>query len=124
MEAQAERRIMNAKKRDIPRKTSMPAARPSKRPVDFSESEKEESEYETEGEEEKVEHEYEEEGHEQEEEEEMYEESEEEAEEPKQKVRESGTSLKRKGIESDEESPPRKAAAHRRMAIVYDSDEE
>nr|GLL22136.1 protein LEO1 homolog isoform X1 [Ipomoea trifida] len=124
MEAQAERRIMNAKKRDIPRKTSMPAARPSKRPVDFSESEKEESEYETEGEEEKVEHEYEEEGHEQDEEEETYEESEEEAEEPKQKVRESGTSLKRKGIESDEESPPRKAAAHRRMAIVYDSDEE
>lgn len=66
--------------RDIPRKTSMPAARPSKRPVDFSESEKEESEYETEGEEEKVEHEYEEEGHEQDEEEETYEESEEEAE--------------------------------------------
>ncbi|CAH9095757.1 unnamed protein product [Cuscuta epithymum] len=123
MEAQAERRIMNAKKREIPRKTPISAAKPSKRPIDFSESEKEESEYETEGEEEKVEHEYEEEEHEQEEEE-AYEESEDEVEETKPKGRESGVSLKRKGIESDEESPPRKATTHRRMAIVYDSDEE
>lgn len=42
--------------------------------------------------------------------------------EPKRKSKESGS--KRKEIESDEDSPPRKAPAHRRMAIVYDSDEE
>lgn len=44
--------------------------------------------------------------------------------EPKRKAKEPGTSLKRKEIESDEDSPPRKAATHRRMAIVYDSDDE
>uniref|UniRef100_A0A3Q7FTN8 Uncharacterized protein n=1 Tax=Solanum lycopersicum TaxID=4081 RepID=A0A3Q7FTN8_SOLLC len=45
--------------------------------------------------------------------------------EPKQNLREPASSHKRKGIESDEESPPRKIpAAHRRMAIVYDSDED
>jgi len=33
-------------------------------------------------------------------------------------------SLKRKEIESDEESPPRKTTTHRRMAVVYDSDED
>lgn len=33
-------------------------------------------------------------------------------------------SQKRKEIDSDEESPPRKAPAHRRMAVVYDSDDE
>ena len=44
--------------------------------------------------------------------------------EPKQKGREFGGNLKRKGIESDEDSPPRKATSHRRMAVVYDSDEE
>lgn len=45
--------------------------------------------------------------------------------EPKQRGRDFGHSLKRKGIESDEDSPPRKAAAtHRRMAVVYDSDED
>ncbi|KAM3269182.1 protein LEO1 isoform X1 [Capsicum chacoense] len=134
MEAQAEKRIINAKKRDIPRQTSFPSSKHSRRPVDFDDSEKEESEYETEEEEERSpprrravqeeeEPEYEE---EQErdpgEEEEAYEESEEEAEEPKQNVRESA-SHKRKEIESDEESPPRKNV-HRRMAIVYDSDEE
>lgn len=36
-----------------------------------------------------------------------------------------GSGRKRKGIESDEESsPPRKAPTHRRMAMVYDSDED
>lgn len=44
--------------------------------------------------------------------------------EPRQKVKESVGSIKRKGIESDEDSPPRKAPTHRRMAVVYDSDEE
>ncbi|CAA3023215.1 LEO1 homolog isoform X1 [Olea europaea subsp. europaea] len=134
MEARAEKRIINAKKgpNDITRKSALP----SRRSMDFSESEKEESEYETEGEEDEgspsrrrnveVDQDYEEEdeGHEQGGEDEAYEESEEEAEEPKQKARQSGGSLKRKDIESDEDSPPRKAATHRRMAIVYDSDEE
>lgn len=44
--------------------------------------------------------------------------------EPKQKVKDSGSNLKRRGIESDEDSPPRKMPTHRRMAVVYDSDEE
>ena len=44
--------------------------------------------------------------------------------EPKHKGRDFGGSLKRKGIESDEDSPPRKMPSHRRMAVVYDSDEE
>lgn len=36
-----------------------------------------------------------------------------------------GSGRKRKGFESDEEqSPPRKAPTHRRMAMVYDSDED
>lgn len=43
--------------------------------------------------------------------------------EPKQKTKEFGGSLKRKGIESDEESPPRKMTTHRRMAVI-ESDEE
>ncbi|MCD7449031.1 hypothetical protein HAX54_048468, partial [Datura stramonium] len=141
MEAQAEKRIINAKKKDIPRQTSLPASKHSRRPVDFDDSEKEESEYETEVEEEEEEEEeerspprrravqqgqeYEEDPeHDQGEEEEAYEESEEEAEERKQNVRESAPSHKRKEIESDEESPPRKSTTHRRMAIVYDSDED
>ncbi|XP_059303695.1 protein LEO1 homolog [Lycium ferocissimum] len=136
MEAQAEKRIINAKKKDIPWQTPLPASKHSRRPVDFDDSEKEESEYETEEEEEEEERspprrravqeepEYEDEQErDQGEEEEAYEESEEEAEEPKQDVRESGPS-KRKGIESDEESPPRKTTTHRRMAIVYDSEED
>ncbi|KAK6123092.1 hypothetical protein DH2020_043153 [Rehmannia glutinosa] len=158
--------------KDIPRKSAFPAAKSSRRPVDFSESEKEESEYETEGEEdegspphrrdEDAEQDYaeEDEEHEQREEEETYE-SEEEAEkgtstideqadllsqvslslpklvvsrmfyallrfswEPKHKVRDSGGSFKRKDIESEEDSPPRKTTAHRRMKMVYESDEE
>ncbi|KAG6584418.1 Protein LEO1-like protein, partial [Cucurbita argyrosperma subsp. sororia] len=136
-EARAEKRIMNAKKgtRDIPRKPSLPASKSSGRPVDFSDSEREESEYETEGEDdahgrvEEPEQEYEEEGeedYERDEEAEVNEVSDvdEEAEEPKHKVRDYGGSHKRKGIESDEESPPRKVATHRRMAVVYDSDDE
>ncbi|KAI3454734.1 hypothetical protein Pfo_011397 [Paulownia fortunei] len=138
LEARAEKRIINAKKgpKDIPRKSAFPAAKSSRRPVDFSESEKEESEYETEGEEdesspphrrdEEAERDYAEEDEERElrEEEETYDESEEEAEEPKHKVRDSGRSLKRKDIESDEDSPPRKTTTHRRMKMVYESDEE
>ncbi|XP_065878560.1 protein LEO1 homolog [Euphorbia lathyris] len=134
VEARAEKRIMNAKKghKDILRKSSLSSVKTSKRPVNFSDSDREESEYESDGEEyersptrkrvEQPEQEY-------EEEEERYEEEaendgaseeEEEFEEPKQKSK----SRKRTGIESDEESPPRKAASHRRMAVVYDSDEE
>ncbi|KDP31332.1 hypothetical protein JCGZ_11708 [Jatropha curcas] len=140
VEARAEKRIMNAKKghKDIVRKSSLPTVKSSKRPVNFSDSEREESEYESEGEEderspprkrvEEPEEEYE----EDEEEEERYEEEaevgaseeEEEAEEPKQKSKEFGGSRKRTGIESDEESPPRKTSTHRRMAVVYDSDED
>ncbi|KAA8541022.1 hypothetical protein F0562_024840 [Nyssa sinensis] len=136
MEARAERRIINAKgHKDIPRKSSLPAVKSSRRPVDFSESEREESEYESDGEEEErtpprrraeePEREDEEEEEEHDEEEAVANEaSEEEAEEPKQKAKEWGGSLKGKGIESDEDSPPRKTTTHRRMAIVYDSDEE
>ncbi|KAL1566357.1 protein LEO1 isoform X3 [Salvia divinorum] len=138
MEARAEKRIINAKKgpKDMPRKSTFQAAKSSRRPVDFSESEKEESEYETEGEEdegspphrrhEEAEQDYGEEDEElqQREQEDAYDESEEEAEEPKQKVRDSGGSLKRKGIDSDEDSPPRKTTTHRRMKMVYESDED
>ncbi|XP_041998268.1 protein LEO1 homolog isoform X2 [Salvia splendens] len=138
MEARAEKRIINAKKgpKDMPRKSTFQAAKSSRRPVDFSDSEKEESEYETEGEEdegspphrrhEEAEQDYGEEDEElqQREQEEAYDESEEEAEEPKQKVRDSGGSLKRKGIDSDEDSPPRKTTTHRRMKMVYESDED
>ncbi|CAL5327058.1 unnamed protein product [Camellia sinensis] len=140
MEARAEKRIINAKKpqgqKDMPRKSSMPPVKSSQRPVDFSESEREESEYETEGEEDErspqrrrvevseQEDEYEDGDHD-EEEAVANEASEEEPEEPKQKAKEFGGSLKRKEIESDEDSPPRKTTTtHRRMAIVYDSDEE
>ncbi|XVE54710.1 hypothetical protein DITRI_Ditri03aG0103600 [Diplodiscus trichospermus] len=143
VEARAEKRIMNAKSqgyKDIPRKPSLSGVK-SRRPINFSESDREESEYETEEEEdersphkriEDEEPEYEE--SEEEEEEENYEEAgannnralgeEEEAEEPRQKVKVSAGSVKRKGIESDEDSPPRKVPTHRRMAVVYDSDEE
>ncbi|XVF54420.1 hypothetical protein PTKIN_Ptkin05aG0178800 [Pterospermum kingtungense] len=145
VEARAEKRIMNAKRsqgyKDIPRKSSLSDVKSSRRPINFSESEREESEYETDGEEdersphkriEDEEPEYEE--SEEEEEEEHYEEAdantnraseeEEEAKEPRQKAKVSVGNIKRKGIESDEDSPPRKVATHRRMAVVYDSDEE
>ncbi|KAF7112437.1 hypothetical protein RHSIM_RhsimUnG0229200 [Rhododendron simsii] len=135
MEARAEKRIMNAKKpqgqKDTPRKPLVKSSRP---PIDFSDSEREESEYETEGEEDErapqrrrvdeleEEDEYEEDDHD-EEERAANEASDEEPEEPKQKTKEFGGSLKRKGIESDEESPPRKMTTHRRMAVI-ESDEE
>ncbi|GAB2270091.1 hypothetical protein Dimus_005004 [Dionaea muscipula] len=135
-EARAEKRIINAKKargfRDAPQKSSLPATKSSRRPVDFSDSEREESEYETEEEDvernpprkiEDSEPEYEEEEYDDEEAEEDVA-SEEEAEEPKQKVHESKGGLKRKEIESDEDSPPRKATMHRRKAVVFDSDED
>ncbi|OMO51213.1 Leo1-like protein [Corchorus capsularis] len=139
VEARSEKRIMNAKKgyKDFPRKSSFSNVKSSRRPIDFSESDREESEYETEGEEdegsphkrmEDEEPEYEEEEEEEEHDEEIdanrASEEEEEAEEPRKKVKQSVGSIKRKGIESDEDSPPRKAPAHRRMAVVYDSDEE
>ncbi|CAH2044064.1 unnamed protein product [Thlaspi arvense] len=144
-EALRERRIMNAKKshKGFPGRSSGTSARPSRRRQDeYSESEREESEYETEEEEEEEEKsprrkrvkepvdEYEEDAEEDEEEEggkaNRY--SEEDEEEEAEGVRADkgrGSSRKRKGIESDEEeSPPRKVSTHRRMAIVYDSDED
>ncbi|GMY15531.1 protein LEO1 homolog isoform X1 [Fagus crenata] len=145
VEARAEKRILNAKKsqgsKDFPRKSSLPTAKSSRRPVDFSDSEREESEYESDGEEderspprkraEEPVQEYEEEEEDEEEEHDEQEaevneasEEEEEVLEPKQKGRDFGGSLKRKEIESDEDSPPRKMTSHRRMAVVYDSDEE
>ncbi|KAK2973858.1 hypothetical protein RJ640_003266 [Escallonia rubra] len=128
MEARAEKRIIN-----IPRKSSLPAAKSSRPPVDLSESEREESEYETDGEEDERSppHRRSEADLDDDEEEEYHDEealadeaSEEEAEDPKLRAKESRGSLKRKGIESDEDSPPRKSAPHRRMAVVYDSDDE
>ncbi|XP_047163699.1 protein LEO1 homolog [Vigna umbellata] len=139
VEARAEKRIMNAKKsqgpRDIPRKSFFPPAKSSRNPVGYQDDEREESEYETEEEEnerppprkrdEDTEPEYE----DDEEEEDHYEEAEQvndasDEEEPKQKSKEFRGSAKRKGFESDEESPPKKTTTHRRMAVVYDSDEE
>ncbi|XP_061346651.1 protein LEO1 homolog isoform X2 [Gastrolobium bilobum] len=141
LEARAEKRIMNAKKgpKDIPRKSPLPPAKSSQHPMDYSDDDREESEYETDGEEderplshkrEDTEPEY-----EGEEEEEHYEEEaqvndssdeeEEEEEEPKQKSKQFRGSVKRKGFESDEDSPSRKTTTvKRRMAVVYDSDEE
>ncbi|KAL8547124.1 hypothetical protein ACS0TY_006735 [Phlomoides rotata] len=135
LEARAEKRMINAKKghgpKDTHRKVPLPSAKSSRRPIDFSESE--ESEYETEGEgspqhrnDDDAEQDYAEENEEREqgEEEDTYAESEEEAEEPKQKSRDSRGNLKRKDIESDEDSPPRKHTTHRRMKMVYESDDE
>ncbi|KAH0940222.1 hypothetical protein HID58_007683 [Brassica napus] len=115
--------IMNAKKsiKGFTGRSSMTSARPTRR-QEYSESEREESEYETEEEEEEEERprsrkrvkepedEYE----------------EEEAEGLRGDKDRGGGGRKRKGIESDEEeeSPPRKAPTHRRMAMVYDSDED
>ncbi|XP_068308025.1 protein LEO1 homolog isoform X2 [Pyrus communis] len=137
MEARREKRILNAKKsqgpKDIPRKSSLPTAKSSRRSMGLSDSEKDESEYETDGEDDEPPHkmaedsepEYEDSEEEDDEEHhdaEVNDASELEAEAPKQKVKDSGH--KRKAIESDEDSPPRKAAPHRRMAVVYDSDED
>ncbi|KAJ4866721.1 Protein LEO1-like protein [Raphanus sativus] len=94
-EAQRERRIMNAKKSN----KGFPgrSSMTSARPTrrqEYSESEREESEIMTNG-------------------------------VRGDKDRGGSSSRKRKGIESDEEeSPPRKAPTHRRMAMVYDSDED
>uniref|UniRef100_A0A1D1ZB00 RNA polymerase-associated protein LEO1 n=1 Tax=Anthurium amnicola TaxID=1678845 RepID=A0A1D1ZB00_9ARAE len=141
VEAQAERRIINAKRahipKDVSRKPSLPV-RSLRRPVDeYSESDREESEYETdgdEGERSPVHKRTEESDNEDEyDEEQEAEESaganalseEDEEEEPKRRVRESeGSVLKRKEIESDGESPPRKLVTHRRKAVVFDSDED
>ncbi|XP_048443869.1 protein LEO1 homolog [Pyrus x bretschneideri] len=135
MEARREKRILNAKKgpKDIPRKSSLPTAKSSRRSMGLSDSEKDESEYETDGEDDEPPHkmaedsepEYEDSEEEDDEEHhdaEVNDASELEAEAPKQKVKDSGH--KHKAIESDEDSPPRKAAPHRRMAVVYDSDED
>uniref|UniRef100_A0A803L9H4 RNA polymerase-associated protein LEO1 n=2 Tax=Chenopodium quinoa TaxID=63459 RepID=A0A803L9H4_CHEQI len=134
-EARAEKRIINAKKaqghKDIPRKLSN-APKTSRRPVDFSDSERDESEYETDGGEEERSPERRMEDSEPEwkdsEDEEQGEAvggaSEEEAEEPKQMTKEARGSLKRKEIDSDEESPRKKPTTHRRMAVVYESDED
>ncbi|TQE01594.1 hypothetical protein C1H46_012824 [Malus baccata] len=111
--------------KDIPRKSSLPTANSYRRSMGLSD----ESEYETDEEDEEPprkmakdsEPEYEdsEEHHDAEVNDAS---EEEEAEAPKQKVKNSGH--KRKTVESDEDSPPRKAAPHRRMAVVYDSDED
>ncbi|XP_074277723.1 protein LEO1 homolog [Silene latifolia] len=135
-EARAEKRIINAKKgqlKDIPRKSSA-GLKTSQRPVDFSDSDKEGSYYETDGEEEEApERPYEDSEPEWQDSEDDVEPeeqapqggaSDEEAEEPKHTVKEAGSSLKRKEYESDEESPRKKPTTHRRMAVVYDSDEE
>ncbi|KAI3736860.1 hypothetical protein L2E82_26847 [Cichorium intybus] len=121
MEARAEKRIINAKRsqghKDMSRKSSM---KPSRRPVEEYESEREESEYETEEEEEEAKQ-YD------DEEEEDYEEplaDQGSEDEPQFKHKGSGGSQKRKEMDSDEDSPPKKPASHRRKALVYDSDED
>ncbi|XP_052162844.1 protein LEO1 homolog isoform X1 [Oryza glaberrima] len=136
-EALAERRIVSAKKssmgRNIPRKPSFPARPPRRQANEYSESEREESEYETEGED--IEHSPTQGREDELDEEDEYEEdveeeaamSDEEIEEPKRR-RESGggsASQRRKEIDSDDDSPPRKQqAVHRRKAVVFDSDDE
>ncbi|CAA6657395.1 unnamed protein product [Spirodela intermedia] len=138
IEAQAERRIMSAKRnlvaRDGSRKPPSAAVRSSRRVAEYSESEREESEYESDGDEGErspaykraEESDREEESDEEPEAEEAAGASapseEDEEEEPRRRVREGGS--KRKGFESDGESPARKAATHRRKAFVYDSDED
>uniref|UniRef100_A0ACD5UA01 Uncharacterized protein n=1 Tax=Avena sativa TaxID=4498 RepID=A0ACD5UA01_AVESA len=134
-EAQAERRIINAKKSNlsrggVPRKPSFPPSRPPRR-QEYSESEREESEYETEGED--IEHspaagredELDEEDEYEEDVEEEAAMSDEEIQEPKRK-RESGASgsQRRREVDSDEDSPPKKQQVHRRKAVVFDSDDD
>nr|GEU29683.1 protein LEO1 homolog isoform X1 [Tanacetum cinerariifolium] len=137
MEARAEKRIINAKKshghKDTPRgKSSFQSMKSSRRPVDDYESEREEDEYETDGEEEEmspprrkaeVADRFFDEEEEDQYEEDLADEASEEETEFKHKA--SGGSLKRKEIESEGESPPRKASAsHRRKAFFIESDEE
>ncbi|XP_023742931.1 protein LEO1 homolog isoform X2 [Lactuca sativa] len=130
MEARAEKRIINAKKsqggghKDTPRKSLQGMNMKSSRrgPPDDYESEREESEYETEGEEDETETRR-----------DRYDDDEDEYEEPlADDASDEERELKhnkaaRQEIESEEESPPRKASAsasHRRKALVYDSDED
>ncbi|KAK3124181.1 hypothetical protein QOZ80_7BG0582990 [Eleusine coracana subsp. coracana] len=136
-EARAERRIINAKSnmsRSVPRKPSFPLARPPRRQVDeYSESEREESEYETEGED--IEHspprgrgdELDEDDYEEDVEEAPP--SDEEMEQAPKRRRESGGGSHRRedlGSDDDDDSPPRKqqAVQHRRKAVVFDSDDD
>lgn len=136
-EAEAEKRIINAKRanlqRSTPRKPPLSATLPSRRLVnEYSESEREESEYETDGEDietspiakDKVlddEDEYEEDA----DEEVAGTISASEEEEPRRNFRETGgSSLKRKEVDSDVDSPPRKLPTHRRKAVVFDSDDD
>jgi len=134
-EAQGERRILSAKKsnlsRGVPRKPSFPPSRPPRR-QEYSESEREESEYETEGED--IEHspaggredELDEEDEYEEDVEEEAAMSDEEIQEPKRK-RESAASgsQRRREVDSDEDSPPRKQQlVHRRKAVVFESDDD
>ncbi|KAK8963921.1 hypothetical protein KSP40_PGU012640 [Platanthera guangdongensis] len=136
-EAEAEKRILNAKRANLQkstlRKPVQSAARSTRHPVEeYSESEREESEYETEGEDVDTspaardkelddKDEYEEDA----DEEAVGTISASEEEEPRRNARETGgSSLKRKEIESDVDSPPRKAPTHRRKAVVFDSDDD
>ncbi|CAN6180869.1 unnamed protein product [Urochloa humidicola] len=138
-EAVAERRIINAKKsnmsRNVPHKQSYPPARPPRRQADeYSESEREESEYETDGED--IEHSPTR-GREDEVDEDEYEEdveeeaplSDEEMEAPKRKRESGGGSHRREELvseeEDDDDSPPRKQqVVHRRKAVVFDDSDE
>ncbi|XP_058788436.1 protein LEO1 homolog isoform X2 [Vicia villosa] len=129
---------MNATKkpRDIPRKSSFPPAKSSRNPVGYPDDEREESEYETDDNEEEIPHsrkrdddtepEYEDSKND-------YEETaqadaaasdEEEEEEMKHKSLDLKGKVKRKGFESDENSPPTKPSTNRRMTVVSDSDDD
>lgn len=143
LESQAEKRIMNAKRSHLPKDNSrrppFTSANLSRHSVEnYSESDREESEYETEGEDierSPVNREaYSDQEDEYEEEQNAEEEdpaaavvaSDDEEEEPRRSREIGGGNLKRKELESDDdESPPRKAAAaHRRKTVVFYSDED
>ncbi|KAL6880479.1 hypothetical protein ACP4OV_012044 [Aristida adscensionis] len=137
-EARAERRIINTKKsnmsRSVPRKPSFPPARQPRRQADeYSESEREESEYETEGED--IEHSPAQRREDELDEEDEYEEdveeeaplSDEEMEAPKRKRESGSVSHRHEELDSDDDdSPPRKqqTVQHRRKAVVFDSDDD
>ncbi|KAE9610274.1 putative leo1-like protein [Lupinus albus] len=138
LEALAEKRIMNAKNsqglKDIARKSSQAPANSSRHRIVYSDNDREESEYETDGEKDKrpisrkrtedTEPEY----VDDDEEEEHYEEDVQvndasDEEKPKEKSKDIRGRFKGKGIESHEDSPRRKTS-YRRKVIIYDSDEE
>ncbi|XP_038982218.1 protein LEO1 homolog [Phoenix dactylifera] len=136
-EAQVERCIINAKKRpnirkNLTRKSSLPTARPARRPVEeHPESEGEESEYESKGHniekypanEPEHEGEYKENEADKEASGANFVSEEDEDKEPREKIKGTGgNSLKHKEIDGD--SPPRKKTANRRKAVIFDSDEE